>query len=80
MSIPSINEELNPYAVGGLFGQYKMMQKKAEEWQKPWTVAFLNAENLFFPLRVQKPIIESMDWKKRFQKPITESMDWKLGV
>ena len=25
------------------------------------TVAFLNAENLFFPLRVQKPIIESVD-------------------
>ena len=26
---------LNPYAAGGLFGQYKMMQKP-EKYMKPW--------------------------------------------
>ena len=28
----------NPYAAGGLFGQYKMMQKKPEKWLKPWHI------------------------------------------
>ena len=30
-----MNEPINPYAAGELFGLYKMMQKKLKKWLKP---------------------------------------------
>ena len=40
----------NPYAAGGKFGQYKMMQKP-EKWLKPWHMGtHLRALNKNYPM------------------------------